>query len=85
VVTDDGNPMLSSEEITFEFTLEEADTNDGGDDGDNGDGGDTGGGETPVPDGGNTGGSGGSSGGGVGLWLLCVMMLGGLWRRRIAT
>ena len=84
VVTDDGNPMLSSEEVTFAFTLEEADTNDGGDDGDNGDGGDTGGGETPVPDGGNTGGSGGSSGGSVGLWLLCLMMLGGLWRRKMA-
>ncbi|WP_420811457.1 hypothetical protein [Microbulbifer mangrovi] len=106
VVTDDGNPMLSSEEAEFTFTLKDADVADGGDDGDNtdsgsndggddsgddgGDGNDdtddgisSGGGQTPVPEeSGNSGG--GSSGGSTGFWLLCLMMLGGLWRRRMA-
>ncbi|WP_428819613.1 GlyGly-CTERM sorting domain-containing protein [Microbulbifer sp. MCCC 1A16149] len=89
VVTDDGVPMLSSEQVEFTFTLQEADGADGGDDGDNGDGGNddtgdgisTGGGQTPVPE--ETGNSGGgSSGGSVGFWLLCMMMFVGLWRRR---
>ncbi|WP_156035324.1 hypothetical protein [Microbulbifer sp. HZ11] len=104
VVTDDGNPMLSSEEEIFTFTLQEAaasddgGTDDGGSDsGDQGDGdtdnGDTDnggdddssdgistGGQTPVNNGGSSGG--GSSGGSVGLWLLLLLALGGLWRRR---
>ncbi|QIL90744.1 autotransporter subunit C [Microbulbifer sp. SH-1] len=91
VVTDDGNPMLSSDEVIFEFTLEAPDFPDE-DDGDSGDGDsgdedsgggdDSSGGENPVSPGGGS--SGGSSGGSVGLWLLCLLALGAIWRRRIA-
>ncbi|WP_406828590.1 GLUG motif-containing protein [Microbulbifer sp. ARAS458-1] len=101
VVTDDGNPMLSSEEEIFTFTLQEAaapddggaddggsdsgdqgdgDTDNGGDD-DSSDGISTGG-QTPVNNGGSSGG--GSSGGSVAFWLLSLLALGGLWRRRAA-
>ncbi|WP_160151899.1 hypothetical protein [Microbulbifer sp. ALW1] len=73
VVTDDGNPMLSSEEATFMFTLEASEVPGDGDTG----------GETPVNPGTNK--SGGSSGGSAGFWLLCLLMLGGLWRRRLAA
>ncbi|MCK7598025.1 hypothetical protein M0G74_12150 [Microbulbifer sp. CAU 1566] len=88
VVTDDGNPMLSSEEATFMFTLEAAEDagdEDAGDEdaGDEDAGDEDTGGETPVNPG--TSKSGGSSGGSAGLWLLCLLMLGGLWRRRLAA
>uniref|UniRef100_UPI0025861816 hypothetical protein n=1 Tax=Microbulbifer sp. TaxID=1908541 RepID=UPI0025861816 len=85
VVTDDGNPMLSSDEVTFEFTLEEADVPDDGgnddggsedgdsDDGDSDGGQDSGGGQNPPSTGGGS--SGGSSGGSINLWLLCLLTL----------
>ncbi|MFD1216796.1 GlyGly-CTERM sorting domain-containing protein [Microbulbifer celer] len=93
VVTDDGNPMLSSDEVTFEFTLEEAEVPDDGgndeggaddgdsDDGDSDGGQDSGGGQNPPSTGGGS--SGGSSGGSINLWLLCLLTLAGLWRRRL--
>ncbi|WP_299598221.1 GLUG motif-containing protein [uncultured Microbulbifer sp.] len=75
VVTDNGTPVLSSEEVTFVFVLEGEDTSDGGNSG----GGDTGS-QTPTNPGSSS--SGGSNGGSVGLWLLCLLALSGLWRRK---